>query len=74
MGILVHLDQLLLDRQMTLTELSQQVGISLKNLSLLKQGKVRAMRFSTLAAICEVLQCQPGDLLSYQPEKAAYSS
>ena len=52
---------------MTLTELSEAVGITLANLSILKTGKARAMRFSTLEALCEVLQCQPGELLSWEP-------
>jgi putative transcriptional regulator len=63
MPIIVKLDIELAKKKMTLTELSQKVGISMKNLSLLKQGKVRAIRFSTLEAICTVLDCRPGDLL-----------
>tara|TARA_R100000306_G_scaffold58100_1_gene56472 strand:- start:301 stop:504 length:204 start_codon:yes stop_codon:yes gene_type:complete len=62
----VHLDKLLTDREMTLTELSSQVGITLANLSILKTGKARAIRFSTLEAICEALDCQPADLLTYR--------
>lgn len=65
MAILVRLDDVLHDRRMTLTELSERVGITLANLSVLKTSKARAIRFSTLEAICEVLQCQPGDLLEY---------
>lgn len=65
MAIVVRLDELLADRGMTLTELSQRVGITLANLSVLKSGRARAVRFSTLAAICRALQCQPGDLLAY---------
>ena len=65
MPIEVHLDQLLLDRKMTLTELSNRVGITQANLSNLKTGKARAMRFTTLDALCRELQCQPGDLLSH---------
>ncbi len=65
MAIIVRLDELLADRGMTLTELSQRVGITLANLSVLKSGRARAVRFSTLAAICHALQCQPGDLLAY---------
>jgi putative transcriptional regulator len=61
----VHLDDLLREREMTLTELSQRLGITMANLSILKTGKARAIRFSTLAALCEVLDCQPGDLLSH---------
>ena len=63
----VHLDRLLVAREMTLTELSRRVGVSIVNLSNLKNGKVRAIRFSTLTRLCEVLDCQPGDLLSYRP-------
>jgi len=62
----VHLDKLLTDREMTLTGLSSQVGITLANLSILKTGKARAIRFSTLEAICEALDCQPADLLTYR--------
>lgn len=65
MAIIVKLDDLLYARRMTLTELSEQVGITLANLSILKTGKARAVRFSTLDAICAALQCQPGDLLVY---------
>jgi putative transcriptional regulator len=65
MAIVVKLDDLLHARRMTLTELSERVGITLANLSILKTGKARAVRFSTLEAICEVLGCQPGDLLVY---------
>jgi putative transcriptional regulator len=60
----VHLDEVLAERGMTLTELSEEVGITLANLSILKTGKARAIRFSTLEALCDVLECQPGDLLS----------
>lgn len=67
MAITVHLDQLLSDRDMTLTELSETVGITLANLSILKTGKARAIRFSTLEALCSALDCQPGDLLSFTP-------
>jgi putative transcriptional regulator len=69
-AIVVELDELLYVRRMTLTELSQRVGLTLANLSILKTGKARAIRFSTLAAICEALGCQPGDLLRYEPEAA----
>ncbi|WP_141111107.1 helix-turn-helix domain-containing protein [Chromobacterium haemolyticum] len=65
MAILVKLDGLLHDRRMTLSELADRVDITLANLSILKTGKARAIRFSTLEAICEALQCQPGDLLDY---------
>lgn len=69
MGIIVRLDRVLADRKMQLQELSEQVGVNLANLSNLKTGKVRAIRFSTLEAICEALDCQPGDLLEYDSEK-----
>lgn len=65
MAIEVHLDRLLLDQKMTLTELSRRVGITIANLSILKTGKARAIRFSTLEAICIELDCQPGDLLTH---------
>ena len=66
MAILVKLDDLLHDRRMTLTELAERIDITLANLSILKTGKARAIRFSTLEAICEVLACQPGDLLEFR--------
>lgn len=65
--IRVHLDRLLAERQMTLAELSDLVGVTVVNLSILKNGRARAIRFSTLAALCEVLDCQPGDLLAWEP-------
>jgi putative transcriptional regulator len=67
MAIIVKLDDMLYARRMTLTELSERVGISLPNLSILKTGKARAIRFSTLHGICAALDCQPGDLLSFDP-------
>lgn len=67
MPIIATLDDVLHDRRMTLTELSERTGITLANLSILKTGKARAVRFSTLGAICEALQCQPGDVLGYAP-------
>ncbi len=67
MAIAVKLDDLLYARRMTLTELSERVGITLANLSILKTGKARAIRFSTLDAICRELGCQPGDLLAFDP-------
>ena len=67
MPITVKLDDLLHQRRMTLTELSARIGITVANLSILKTGKARAIRFSTLESICAVLECQPGDLLSYDP-------
>ncbi|WP_369200262.1 helix-turn-helix domain-containing protein [Streptomyces sp. PU-14G] len=66
-GIRIHLDRLLAARGMTLTELSAQVGITVVNLSVLKNGRAKAIRFSTLSRICEVLQCQPGDLITHDP-------
>lgn len=69
-SITIHLDEILAGRGMTLTELSERVGITVVNLSVLKNGRARAIRFSTLAALCAELGCQPGDLLSYQPDRA----
>ncbi len=66
--IMVKLDDLLYARRMTLTELAERVGLTLANLSILKTGKAKAIRFSTLAAICRELECQPGDLLAYQTD------
>jgi putative transcriptional regulator len=66
MGIIIRLDRVLADRKMQLSELADQVGISIVNLSNLKTGKVKAIRFSTLESICKALNCQPGDLLEYQ--------
>jgi len=62
--VVVHIDELLAARGLTLTELAERVGITLANLSVLKNGRARAIRFTTLTALCEVLQCQPGELLS----------
>ena len=70
MAIVVKLDDLLHDRRMTLTELADRVGMTLPNLSILKTGKARAIRFSTLEAICEALSCQPGDLLRFESVQA----
>jgi putative transcriptional regulator len=69
MPIIVKVDEMLHQRRMTLTELSERIGITLANLSILKTGKARAIRFSTLEAICEALQCQPGDLLEFRDIK-----
>jgi putative transcriptional regulator len=66
MAIIVHLDVMLAKRKMSLTELSVQVGITMANLSILKSGKAKAVRFSTLEEICRVLECQPGDILEYR--------
>lgn len=68
MPIIVNLDHILLDRGMTLTELAERVGVTIANLSILKTNKARAVRFSTLDALCRELQCQPGDLLVYRDE------
>ncbi|QPC98454.1 helix-turn-helix domain-containing protein [Qipengyuania soli] len=65
-AIVVNLEELLQDRGMTLTQLAERIGLTLANASILKTGKAKAIRFSTLAAICRELQCQPGDLLGYQ--------
>ena len=71
MPVVIRLDALLHDRRMTLTELSEQVDITLANLSILKTGKARAIRFSTLEAICRTLDCQPGDLIAFDPDDPA---
>ena len=67
MAIRVTLDRILLERRMSLTDLSERVGVTLANLSILKTGKAKAIRFSTLNALCRVLECQPGDILSFEP-------
>ncbi|MDO0913234.1 helix-turn-helix transcriptional regulator [Streptomyces sp. DT2A-34] len=66
-AIRIHLDRLLAERGMTLTELAAQVGITVVNLSVLKNGRAKAIRFSTLSRICDVLRCQPGDLITHDP-------
>ena len=66
MSIVINLDVMLAKRKMSLTELSEKVGITIANLSILKKGKAKAVRFSTLEAICEALDCQPGDILEYK--------
>jgi len=71
MAISIKLDDLLHDRRMTLTELADRVGMTLANLSILKTGKARAIRFSTLEAICDVLGCQPGDILEFHSDSRA---
>lgn len=68
MAIILRLDRVMADRKMSLNELSERVGISNVNLSNLKTGKVKAVRFSTLDAICDILDCQPGDILEYERE------
>lgn len=65
MPILINLDRIMIERKMSLTELAERVGLTLANLSILKTNKAKAVRFSTLDALCRELQCQPGDLLEY---------
>ena len=72
MAIRVQLDRILVERRMSLTELADRVGVTLANLSILKTGKARAIRFSTLDALCRELGCQPGDLLVHQPGPPAF--
>jgi putative transcriptional regulator len=69
MAIVVNLDVVMAQRKVSLNELSEKVGVSLSNLSILKTGKARAIRFSTLESLCEALDCQPGDLLEFNKEK-----
>ncbi len=69
MAIKVNLDLLLVQRKMSLTQLAEEVGITLSNMSLLKTGKVRGIRFNTLNAICRTLNCKPGDILDYEPDE-----
>ncbi|RLD87362.1 MAG: transcriptional regulator [Bacteroidetes bacterium] len=69
MAIVVNLDVMLAMRKMSLTELSEKVGITMANLSILKKGKAKAIRFSTLESICDVLDCQPGDILEFRKEE-----
>ena len=68
-NIIVNLDVMLAKRKMSLTELSENVGITMSNLSILKKSKAKAIRFSTLESICKVLNCQPGDILEYRPDE-----
>jgi len=70
MSIIVNLDVMMAKRKMSLNELSEKVDLTLANLSILKTGKAKAVRFSTLEAICKALDCQPGDLLEYTPDKS----
>ena len=70
-NIIVNLDVMLAKRKMSLTELSENVGITMSNLSILKKSKAKAIRFSTLESICKVLNCQPGDILEYTPDENA---
>ena len=67
--IVLGLDRVMAERKMSLNELSERVGVANVNLSKMKNGRISAIRFSTLAAICEVLQCQPGDILEYEPDE-----
>ncbi len=69
MAIIINIDVMLAKRKMSVTELSERVGITMANLSILKNGKAKAVRLSTLEAICKALDCQPGDLLEYRPEE-----
>ena len=69
MAIIVNLDVMMAKRKVKLQDLAEQVGITIQNLSILKTGKAKAMRFSTLEAICKALDCQPGDLLEYKSEE-----
>ena len=69
MPIIVNIDVMLAKRKMSVTELSERVGITISNISILKTGKARAIRFTTLEAICEALECQPGDILEYESPK-----
>ena len=69
MALITNLDVMLAKRKMTLTELSERINITMANLSILKKGKARAIRFSTLEAICSVLDCQPGDILEFVPDE-----
>lgn len=74
MAIIVNVDVMLARRKMSVTRLADEVGISLTNLSLLKTGKVKGIRFSTLNQICAVLECQPGDILEYRPDDPSQES
>ena len=71
MAIKVHLDRILLERRMSLTELADRVGVTIANLSILKTSKARAVRFSTLSALCRELDCQPGDILEFEDRRPA---
>lgn len=69
MAIIIHIDVMLAKRKMSVTELSERIGITMANLSILKNGKAKAIRLSTLEAVCKALDCQPGDALEYRPEE-----
>lgn len=68
-NIIINIDVMLAKRKMSVTELSQKVGITIANISVLKNGRAKAIKFSTLAKLCEILDCQPGDLLEYRKDK-----
>lgn len=68
MAMIINIDVMLAKRKMSVTELTEKVGITMANISILKNGKAKAIRFSTLEAICKALECQPGDILEYKPE------
>lgn len=70
MPIIINIDVMLAKRKMSVTELSERVGITMANLSILKNGKAKAVRFSTLEALCRALDCQPGDILEYAPDES----
>lgn len=70
MAVVVHLDKLLVEKKMTSRALAAFIGITEQNLSLLKSGKVKGIRFDTLAKICEAMECQPGDIISWEPDRA----
>ncbi len=69
MAMIIHIDVMLAKRKMSVTELADRVGITMANLSILKNGKAKAVRFATLEAICKALDCQPGDLMEYRPDE-----
>ncbi|GAB3329525.1 helix-turn-helix transcriptional regulator [Marivirga atlantica] len=71
MPIIINLDVVMAKRKMSLTELSEKVGVSMTNLSLLKKGHVKGIRFNTLEAICEVLECKPGDIIDFEPKSSS---
>lgn len=68
MAIIINVDVMLAKRKMTVTQLAEKVGITMANISILKNGKAKAIRFSTLEALCKTLECQPGDILEYSPD------
>lgn len=74
MAIIINIDVMLAKRKMSVTELADQVGITMANISILKNGKAKAIRLSTLEAICKALQCQPGDILEYRPDLTSVSA